>query len=981
MRSGSFVDPSAPWALPGIGDKPEPAEKRTDASFEFNKTVEGWRAKDGSDVAVRDGALCATLNGDGSLLKVMGLDIDAAAHPVATVRMAASGGKRGVCVFVSDKMVKEVPFRLIADGAMHSYTLRCARQDRWVGQIWGMGLRVEGAEDTQVRIDFIRLGKTSHAPPDLRILSLSPERRIMAVSKPAAVKAWVRNVGGPAKNVAARLSVPAGVEVEGNATRPIGAMGLDEQKELTWTLRSAKPASGSIRLELMESDAPQCAKVRPVQFAADPDRAARELARSRPWLRAGYPRCMDFRHLFPQSVMFLGHNTVFLVDFIGDKIKAAQEFKRRYPDRLVLMQVNDELNGLWGSWHCVPREFAAKEGLKCDPAIFPMPAFRGYWLLGPGATMSRDMPADVETCECSVPDTKWFVLRRYGRDVPRDVLIYRRVDGKPDWTHSEYASVVKVDKEKKTITLKRWPKAAVGAWHTFRAGESYVAPSVGSIYRLFNKGPLIKTWVPNLTKFCPRDPATGMDAKTWWAKHFADLWHTRIANVEPHPDGIEFDGLAEGRIGDCNNDGVVDGCEIGGINYWKLGLYDFFRTLREGGDGWKGLGDDLILADCSNPSGPRCVRLLNGSENEEFPSFQGTRFLPTGMDLYRVWCAQAARPSASYLQGRFACDTYLEHDWRSLRERGKFHDDSLVRLSIALACMGDGIYTYRAGSRRDIQGTLSFQGLLEYPWDEYHAGKEGTYNWLGLPVGEAIRLTDHFGPDLLPTNGLKGWELAGTKSGAEIAGPEIVNAEGRQRVEVNVRSIDTTGLPQVGRNDAAERAVLLSPPTAHALDPQKEYCVEFWISADPQYDEKEGERFADIWRCVGVQLRSKDRRGTEQWILVGPQPRCVALTLRAPSAAKCNVAFRVGGELGPVRVGGLRVREGCAEVFARRFEHGLVLANGSSVLPYTFDIAKLGGGRAYRRFRGAQAPDVNNGRPVGQRVTVPPQDGLLLMAE
>ncbi|NOZ23007.1 MAG: LamG domain-containing protein, partial [Planctomycetes bacterium] len=225
-----------------IGDKPEPAEKRTDALFEFNETTEGWHEKEGSDVSVRDSALCATLSRDDSLLKVIGLDINAAAYPVATVRMAASCGKRGVCVFVSDKMVKEVPFRLIADGAMHSYTLRCARQNRWVGQIWGMGLRVEGAEDTQVRIDFIRLGETSDAPPDLRILSLAPERRIMAMNKPAAVKAWVRNVGGPAKNAVARLSVPAGVEVEGNATRPIGAMGLDEQKELTWTLQSAKPA-------------------------------------------------------------------------------------------------------------------------------------------------------------------------------------------------------------------------------------------------------------------------------------------------------------------------------------------------------------------------------------------------------------------------------------------------------------------------------------------------------------------------------------------------------------------------------------------------------------------------------------------------------------------------------------------------------------------------------------------------------------------
>ncbi|MEW6359989.1 MAG: LamG domain-containing protein [Planctomycetota bacterium] len=964
------------WA----GDKPEPAQKRTDAAFEFNATAEGWDGEDGVEVALREGALWVTLHTSESLLKVVGLDIDTAVQPITTVRMAALSGTRGVCVFVSDKMVKEIPFRIIADGQMHSYTLRCTHQDTLIGRLWGMGLRLEGAQDSQVRIDFIRLDKTSHAPPDLRILSLAPERRINGLGGPAQVKAWIRNVGGEAKGVSARLTVPPDVTVVGDPTQAIGGMDFDWQLELTWTVRSDKPAGGDIRLELMQGGAVQCAMTRPVQFAADPDEAGRELARSRPWLRAGYPRCMDFRHLFPQSVMFLEHNTVFLVDFIGYKIQAAQEFKRRYPDRLILMQVNDEVNGIWGSWHVVPREFAVKENLKCDPAIFPMPAFRGYWLLGPGEALSEGFPASAETCGVAVDETKWFILTRFGRDYLRDVLVYRRVEGRPDWSHSEYATVTKVDKEKKTITIQRWPKAAVGEWRDFRKNETYLAPSVGDIYRLY-EGPVIKTWVPNLTKFCPRDPATGMDAVTWWAKHFANLWRTRIANVEPHPDGIQFDGLDEGRIGDCDNDGVVDACEIGGINYWKLGLYDFFRALREGGDGWKGMGEDLILADCSNPFGPACVRLLNGSENEEFPSFQGPQFLPTGMDLYRVWCAEAARPPASYIQGRFACDTYIEHDYQALVERDKFHGDSLVRFSIAAACMGEGIYTYRAGSQRDIRGTQSFQGFLEYPWDEYHAGVEGTYNWLGLPLAEAVRLTDHLGPDLISADEPKGWELAGATTGVETSGPEMASIEGRRMVEVNVLSMDAPDPQQAGRRDAAERAVLLSLATTQPLDPGKEYSVEFWIGANPQYDEKEGERFKDVWRCVGVGLRAADRRGTEQWILVGPQTRHVALTLRAPAAEKCRVAFRVGGELGPVRVGGLRVREGCAEVFARRFEHGLVLANGSAVSPYVFDIAKLGEGQNYRRFRGAQAPDVNNGQPVGQSVTVPAQDGLLLMAE
>jgi len=160
--------------------------------------------------------------------------------------------------------------------------------------------------------------------------------------------------------------------------------------------------------------------------------AALALFRSRPWLSAGYPKSLDFRHLWPNSVGFLEHNTAFLVDFTGDKIPAAQELKRRYPDRLVLMQVNDELNGIWGSWHVVPREFAAKEGLHCDPAVFPMPEFRGYWLLGQRTTLSADFPAESEQCELSVPDASAFATQVYGHNLLRDVLVYRVVNGQPD---------------------------------------------------------------------------------------------------------------------------------------------------------------------------------------------------------------------------------------------------------------------------------------------------------------------------------------------------------------------------------------------------------------------------------------------------------------------------------------------------------------------------------------------------------------------
>ncbi len=954
-------------------DGPPAKQTRTNPRFEFDETAEGWEGD--AAVTIQDGALCVTMRSDESMLRVRGLAIDAEQHPVCSVRMAATSGARGVMVFAGGRLCKDVPFRLIPDGKMRWYTLRCAQQPPWSGVIDAMGFRIEGARDAQVRIDAIRLGKSTYAPADLRVMSLSPERRINALGQPVEIKAWIRNFGRDAQGVAVTLSASDGIAVAGAAEAALPALAFDEIREVAWSVSAAKPLTGNVRADVTYQRVSHASRTRPIAFARDPIAASKAIARARVWQRAGYPRAMDFRHLFPLSVRYLEHDTALLVDFIGEKIPAAIEYKQRYPDTLVLMQVNDELNGIWGSWHVVPREFAVKEGLKFDPVIFPMPKFRGYWLLGPGATLDRDWPADAETVEVAAPETKWFTHRRYGRKEFRDVLVYRRVDGKADWLHSEYASVVSVDEGKKTITLRRWPREAVGEWWTFRAGQAYVAPSVGSIYRL-GKGPLIKTWVPNLTKFCPRDPQTGLNAREWWARHFARLWRKRIAATEPHPDGFQFDGLHESPMSDCNNDGVVDGCEFGGINYWTLGLYDFFRTLREGGDEWEGLGDGLILADASNVWGPRDPSVLNGSENEEFPSFGGTRLLPEGVDLYRVWSAKSKPPSCSYVQGRFGCDTYLERDWTQEKSRGKFHSDGFVRFSIAAACMGEGIYTYRAGSKRDVWGIMECQEIIEYPWDEYHAGREGRFNWLGLPTSDAMRMTDHLGPDLLPRGAsAEGWALAVNDARTKAAGPR---ARG-EWIEANVVSIDTAGLPRTGRIPAARRVILLSPETIPPLEPGREYCVEFRVWADPQIDAREGKRFANVMRPVSVALVCGDRTGTMQSVLAGTDAREVALTLHAPARGRGRVAFMVGCETGPVRIAGLRLREGCAEVFARRFEHGLALANGSATSPYTFDLTKVGAGRQYRRFAGQQAPDVNNGQPVGERVAVPAQDGVLLM--
>lgn len=91
--------------------------------------------------------------------------------------------------------------------------------------------------------------------------------------------------------------------------------------------------------------------------------------------------------------------------------------------------------------------------------------------------------------------------------------------------------------------------------------------------------------------------------------------------------------------------------------------------------------------------------------------------------------------------------------------------------------------------------------------------------------------------------------------------------------------------------------------------------------------------------------------------------------------------LRVTAEDGlPLELAGLELHAS-PDVWVRRFEHGLVLAN-PSLRPVTVDLTRLAPGARYRRIRGTanQDPGTNDGSVSGRTVVLPPRDGLFLLA-
>ncbi|MDP6111836.1 MAG: hypothetical protein QGF00_13365 [Planctomycetota bacterium] len=70
------------------------------------------------------------------------------------------------------------------------------------------------------------------------------------------------------------------------------------------------------------------------------------------------------------------------------------------------------------------------------------------------------------------------------------------------------------------------------------------------------------------------------------------------------------------------------------------------------------------------------------------------------------------------------------------------------------------------------------------------------------------------------------------------------------------------------------------------------------------------------------------------------------------------------------------------EAMFRRFDNGLVLVNPAHH-DYTFDLAEIAPGKRFRRIKAHPMQDtqVNNGQPVGEKVSVGERDGLFLVAD
>jgi len=474
------------------------------------------------------------------------------------------------------------------------------------------------------------------------------------------------------------------------------------------------------------------------------------------------------------------------------------------------------------------------------------------------------------------------------------------------------------------------------------------------------------TWVLNLSTLAPRAEAA-FQGKTVdnWADYNALVGAAIV-------DSGDWDGLLIDRS-DPNQSWLIGGSTARTIDpdqsntlltdytafdaAWNEGLRHYEAVLRAH------LGEDRILF----PNwGMENYDLLNGNNYEGFPLDDGTSYrgdwyhtvfgpLPD-IGSYFDWMARGRQPNLTLIE------TYEDDGAPEATDDAAYANPCdapdftpnyrKMRFGLATALLNDGYFSYEINT--DGHGSLC---LLWF--DEYDNAGQGR-GYLGMPLGAAYRTGDpRLGANLLAGGGfetaedLGRWDLwADEGYAADLTLDSGEAAEGAASARIEVRRAEGTDW---------KVSFSFAPVSVRAGE---EYTVTFWAKADRP-------RSVSVW----VQ---QDTAPWETYLEMAPirvdtsWQRYEVSAVATADGDGAAFFFGLGEATGTLWLDDVRFQAGSRNVWRRDYEHGIVLVNAT----YTPQTIPLEG--VFRKIRGSQVPEINDGSLVDE-VLLAPLDGLILL--
>ncbi|MBM4404986.1 MAG: hypothetical protein FJ039_02225 [Chloroflexi bacterium] len=618
---------------------------------------------------------------------------------------------------------------------------------------------------------------------------------------------------------------------------------------------------------------------------------------------------------------------------VGPYLRAV---KSRYPEKIVLDHFLFEGRNPDGS----------------QPAVFP-----GHWLLMNGTTLAANVSAAATILP--VADSSLFLP---GEAAQMTAL---GADGKPDYSRVEQVRIVAVTPGQVQVTRGAHGSTA----QEFRAGQTRLAAH--AYVRYSNE-----VWKYNFCLEGPRD-AQGRRLIEALAQTLAG--YLRPGGALEGIDGYQFDvsrftaaSTVQGpnRRLDCDNDGAADAGYSNNASSYGLGAVTFMQTLRSL------VGESVFLiSEATGDTSNRDTEFANGIENESFPDLHQWDEISAPLQRYFYWLQEARAPRLSYLQLKEFTEAFTRCPEEEKGTNWK------IRLALGAALLGNGYFAYipvNPEVERDQCAYVDPATRLNYAEpDEFKAGRENRWGYLGRPVEEPRRL-DRLtnAPNLLASGDFERDTSGATltqlgQSRATLSRDAAKAGSGSGSLKVSITQLD---------RDPADSKISVSIGT-FAVRKDREYTLRVKVAADPKYGARDA-AYGRIPRRIAFGIATPSVAGSRpatQDVMADGAWRDYSLTFIVRSdEARATLVMELGREAGDVWLDDARLMEGPGDIFARRFERGVVLVN-ASLQAVTFELRALFPGIALRRIAGTQDAAVNSGAPAGDAVSVPGRDALILV--
>ena len=562
-------------------------------------------------------------------------------------------------------------------------------------------------------------------------------------------------------------------------------------------------------------------------------------------------------------------------EIVGNAVGAPymRAVKARYPDKIVLD-------------HFL---FEGRNPASSQPQVYP-----GHWLLMNGTMLTSNVSA--ASTILPVADSSLLPVGEAVQIMALDA------NGRPDYTRVEQARVVAVSPGSVQLSRGLYGSAPLDfqANRTRIAAHAWVKYSDNEI------------WKYNFCLESPRD-AQGRRLLDALAQTLAG--YLRPGGPLEGIDGYQFDvarftagSINQGpnRRFDCDNDGAADGGYLNNASSYGLGAVSFMQALRSL------VGSDVFLiSEATGDASNRDIEFANGIENESFPDLHQWDEISTALQRYFYWLQEARAPRLSYLQLKEFTEAFTRCPEQDKGTNWK------IRLALGASLLGNGYFAYIPANPEEDRNQCSYLdpatrlGYAEI--DEFKAGQENRWSYLGQPVEGPRRLDMLEGKPNLIANGDFETDTSGatlsvsTLSRAALSRDTAKAGKGSASLKVEITQLDRDP------NDARIRVSIGS----FAVRKDREYTLRIRVSADPKYGARDP-AYGRIPRRVafGIVTPSQVGAGTaSQDVMADGTWRDYSLTFVARAdETRAALVVELGREPGDVWLDDVRLKIGRAHV-------------------------------------------------------------------